>query len=70
MGIVKISDPLHEATKQIAKAMHRSINAQAEYWMCIGKIVEENPSMTYPQVLKHLLSQSTQDDISHVSENA
>lgn len=47
MGIVKISDELHEATKVMARAMSRSINSQAEYWIRIGKMAEENPSITY-----------------------
>jgi len=48
MGIVKISEELHNATKLMAKAMSRSINSQAEYWIRIGKLTEENPSITYP----------------------
>lgn len=58
MGIVKISDELHEAAKRIAKPMSRSINSQAEYWMRIGKLVEENPQLTYPDVIKLLLEQT------------
>lgn len=69
MGIVKVSDELHEAAKLMAKAMSRSINAQAEYWMRIGKLVEEHPTITYGEVLKILVSQATIDADSHVSEN-
>lgn len=50
MGIVKISDELHEAAKQISKAMNRSINSQAEHWMRIGRLIEENPNLTYWKV--------------------
>ncbi len=58
MGIVKISDEMHEAAKSMARAMSRSINSQAEYWMRIGKLVEENPTITFPKVLKLLLKQA------------
>ena len=70
MGIVKISDELHEATKLMAKAMSRSINSQAEYWMRIGKLIEENPSITHAEVLKILIGQASQDDNDYVSEDA
>lgn len=70
MGIVKISDDLHEAAKLMAKAMSRSINSQAEYWMRIGKLVEENPSITYAEVLKMLVEQASLDENDYVSEDA
>ncbi len=69
MGIVKISDELHESAKLMAKAMSRSINSQAEYWMRIGKLIEENPSITYAEVLKILVNQAAVDS-NYVSENA
>ena len=62
MGIVKISDELHEAAKLMAKAMSRSINSQAEYWMRIGKLIEENQSITYAEVLKILVDQASLDN--------
>jgi hypothetical protein len=70
MGIVKISDELHEAAKLMAKAMSRSINSQAEYWMRIGKLIEENPSITYAEVLKILVGQASLDKGDYVSEDA
>ena len=70
MGIVKISDELHEAAKLMAKAMSRSINSQAEYWMRIGKLIEENPSITYAEVLKILVGQASLDNNDYVSEDA
>jgi ParD-like antitoxin of type II ParDE toxin-antitoxin system len=70
MGIVKISDELHEAAKLMAKAMNRSINSQAEYWMRIGKLIEENPSITYAEVLKILVGQASLDTGDYVSEDA
>jgi hypothetical protein len=70
MGIVKISDELHEAAKLMAKAMSRSINSQSEYWMRIGKLIEENPTIAYPEVLKILVNQAATGDINYVSEDA
>jgi hypothetical protein len=70
MGIVKISDELHEGAKLMAKAMSRSINSQAEYWMRIGKLIEENPSITYAEVLKILVHQASLDKTDDVSEDA
>ena len=70
MGIVKISDELHTAAKLMSKAMSRSINSQAEYWMRIGKLVEENPSITYREVLKILVGQAALDNNDYVSEDA
>jgi hypothetical protein len=70
MGIVKISEELHEAAKLMARAMSRSINSQAEYWMRIGKLVEENPTISYKEVLKILINQAAESKIDHVSEDA
>jgi len=70
MGIVKISDELHEAAKLMAKAMSRSINSQAEYWMRIGKLIEENPSITYTEALKILINQASVDQNDYVIEDA
>lgn len=70
MGIVKISEELHNATKLMAKAMSRSINSQAEYWIRIGKLTEENPSITYPEIIKILVQQATLDEIPYVGEES
>ncbi len=59
VGIVKVSDELHEAARIMSKAMSRSINAQAEYWMRIGKLIEANPTITYPQVLDILVEEAS-----------
>ena len=55
MGIVKISDQLHEMAKLRASALNRSINAQVEHWIRIGKIIEENHDLTYRDVWQLLL---------------
>jgi len=70
MGIVKVSDELHEAARLMAKAMSRSVNAQAEYWMRVGKLVEEHPTITYGEVLKILVSRAAIGEKSPDSKNA
>ena len=63
MGIVKISEHLHEQARVTAKAMTRSINAQAEHWMKIGLLIEQNPDMSYTDVLKHMMDEAKHADI-------
>ncbi len=58
MGIVKISDELHEDLRLAATAMSRSINAQAEFWIKIGMLSELHPEHTYQQLLRKLLREN------------
>ncbi len=51
MGIVKISDDLHEEIRKASSVMVRSINAQAEFWIKIGMLAETNPSMSFTQIM-------------------
>ena len=44
MGIVKISDLLHDDIRDASKAMSRSVNAQAEYWIRLGMMSELYPA--------------------------
>ncbi len=43
MGIVKISDLMHENLRIASHAMSRSINSQAEHWLKIGMLAELYP---------------------------
>lgn len=52
MGIVKIDDDLHEKARRASKAMCRSINAQAEFWMKIGMLAEANPTVSFNDIVK------------------
>jgi len=52
MGIVKISEELHEEVRKNSAVMERSINSQAEFWMKIGRLAEQNPTLTYEQILQ------------------
>lgn len=52
MGLVKIDDELHEEIRRSATVMCRSINAQAEFWMKIGKLAEANPTISFNDIIK------------------
>lgn len=52
MGIVKISDQLHAEVRKTSAVMERSINAQAEFWLKIGRLAEQNPTLTYEQIIE------------------
>lgn len=64
MGILKIGDQLHDEIRKSSKAMSRSINAQAEFWIKVGRLSELHPTLTYQQILKeHLLPQADSADL-------
>lgn len=50
MGIVKISDLLHDNLRVASGALSRSINAQAEHWMRIGMLAELHPELTHGEL--------------------
>lgn len=52
MGLVKIDDDLHEEIRRAATVMCRSINAQAEFWMKIGKLAEANPTISFNEIIQ------------------
>ncbi len=52
MGLVKIDDRLHEDVRRASAVMCRSINAQAEFWMKMGKLAEANPTLTFNDIVK------------------
>jgi len=56
MGIVKISDELHEEIRDASAVMARSINSQAEYWIKIGMLAEFYPDLSYAQLTRKLLT--------------
>lgn len=55
MGIVKISDQLHDEIRRASSAMSRSINAQAEFWIRLGMLAEMNPDLGYEELRNQLL---------------
>jgi hypothetical protein len=55
MGIVKISDQMHENLRIASTALNRSINAQAEHWLRIGLLAETNPDLRYSDICQMLM---------------
>lgn len=55
MGIVKISEQMHENLRIASTALNRSINAQAEHWLRIGLLAETNPDMRYSDICQMLM---------------
>jgi hypothetical protein len=55
MGIVKISDLMHDNLRGASDALSRSINAQAEHWMRVGMLSELHPELTYGDICQLML---------------
>ena len=55
MGIVKISEQMHEALRNTSGALSRSINAQAEHWLRVGMLAELNPTLSYGDICRKLI---------------
>lgn len=55
MGIVKISDVLHEELRKASSAMVRFFNSQAEFWIKMGILAKTNPTMTYSEIIREQL---------------
>jgi hypothetical protein len=62
MGIVKISDELHEELRSVSQVMSRSINAQAEFWIKIGKLAESNPNKNFAELIQAELLKQTHNE--------
>jgi hypothetical protein len=55
MGIVKISDLMHDNLRDASDALSRSINAQAEHWLRVGMLSELHPELTYGEICQLML---------------
>ena len=55
MGIVKISELMHENLRVAASALSRSINAQAEHWMRVGMLAELHPDLDHREICQLLV---------------
>ncbi|MPY21398.1 hypothetical protein FM037_19235 [Shewanella psychropiezotolerans] len=55
MGLVKISDELHEEIRKSSNVMSRSINSQVEFWIKTGMLAELNPTLTFNEILQQRL---------------
>ena len=51
---VRISHRLIDEAKVVSKVENRSITGQIEYWAKIGKIAEENPTMSF-KLIKEIM---------------
>lgn len=69
MGIVKISDQMHENLRLASTALSRSINAQAEHWMRIGMLAEMYPDLDHSDLCRLLVQagQSGSMDLGAIS---
>ena len=48
---MKTSDAPHEELRNASTVFCRSINAQAEFWMKIGRLAEANPTSSFTKIL-------------------
>ena len=55
MGIVKISDQMHENLRLASNALSRSINSQAEHWMRVGMLAEMYPDLDHREISQMLV---------------
>ena len=60
MGIVKISEQMHENLRMSSAALSRSINAQAEHWLRVGMLAELNPGLRYAEICQLLIQAEQQ----------
>ncbi|MBT9490408.1 MAG: ParD-like family protein [Rubrivivax sp.] len=60
MGIVKLSDQMHENLRLASAALSRSVNAQAEHWMRIGMLAELHPQLSHAQICQRLIQAELQ----------
>lgn len=56
MGIVNIDDDLHDQVRKASAVSCRSINAQAAWWIRIGKLCELNPTLTFNEIVQRELA--------------
>ena len=55
---LRLNDELVNEAKAIGDVMSRSAAKQVEHWAKIGKIMEDNPDLTYEFVKDSLLAQA------------
>ena len=68
MGIVKISDELHEEVRTTSAVMERSINSQAEFWLKIGRLAEQNPTLNFEEILEREMRSRNVTSVRLISE--
>jgi hypothetical protein len=63
VGIIKISDEVHDEVRKSCQVMSRSINAQAEFWIKMGRLAELNPTMTFSELIVNELENANADTV-------
>lgn len=51
MGIVNIDDELHDQIRKASVVSCRSINAQAAFWIKMGRLCEINPTQSFNELV-------------------
>ena len=59
MGIVKISELIHDNLRDASGALSRSINAQAEHWLRVGMLAELHPDLAYGDICQRMPRRAT-----------
>ena len=55
MGIVNIDDALHDQLRRACTVSHRSINAQANFWIKVGMLCEMHPELSFQDIVANEL---------------
>lgn len=55
MGMVKVSETLHDELRTASRAFRRSINLQAEHWLRLGMLAERYPHLACTDLMRLLL---------------
>ena len=53
---IRLSRKLVDIAKIHAKTQHRSVSKQIEYWSRVGKMIEENPDLTFSMIQDILIA--------------
>lgn len=71
MGIVKISDKLHEEVRKASNVMSRSMNSQAEFWLKMGMLAEHNPTATFYELIQAELQKEerSSQNVEHIHQH-
>lgn len=70
MGILKISEQMHENLRSTSAALSRSINAQAEHWLRVGMLAELNPALNYGEICQLLIRTHQSGDLTPAAVQA
>lgn len=63
---VKFKDEFVQKARQVAKAEHRSVPSQIEFYFKIALIAEQNPDLSFKLIKEILQAQSQDADTEYV----